>query len=316
MDWDDLQTFQAIARHGSLSAAARALGVRQSTMGRRLAALERRFGHQLLQRTPHGFLPTQAGEAILGHVERIEHETLAIGRTLTGQDSRLAGTIRLTAVETLAVEVLTPLLGTFAARHPGIEVELLADFRSLSLTRREADLAVRLARPTREDLAARKVGDITFGFYAAAIYLERHGMPDFSAGAAGHRIILNPEDLMPATPEVRQLAALAGRAQVALRSASRYAQRAACQAGMGIACLADYLADGAGLVPVAAPVMPAGREIWLAVHADMRHMPRIRALSDHLAEGLGAMAGRLARQRLHLHPVPRSMPAPVGDIPP
>ena len=295
MDWDDLRSFQAIARHGSLSAAARALGVRQSTMGRRLAALEKRLGHQLLQRTPSGFLPTQAGEAILGNVERIEHEALAISRTLTGQDSRLAGTIRLTAVETLAVEVLMPLLASFTSLHPAIEIELLADFRSLSLTRREADLAVRLARPTREDLAARKVGQISFGFYAAAGYLEHNGMPDFAVGAAGHRLILNPEELMASTPEVRLLAMLAQRAAVVLRSASRYAQRAACLSGMGIACLADYLADGSGLVPVPSPSLPAGREIWLAVHADMRHMPRIRALSDHLAAGLGAAAQRLAR---------------------
>lgn len=294
MDWDDLQSFLAICRHRSLSAAATALGVQQSTMSRRLAALETRAGARLLQRTPTGFLPTQAGEAILGNVERIEHETLAIGRILTGQDARLVGPIRLTAVETLVAEVLAPMLADFAARHPGVELEVIADFRTLSLTRREADIALRLARPTREDLAARKVGEIAFGFYAARDYLDRHGMPEFGAGAAGHRVILGTADLMPTTPELRLLATHAARADVALRTASRYSQRAACLAGMGIACLSRYLADDAGLVRLSPPSLPDPREMWLAVHADMRHMPRIRALSDFLADGLRGVAGRLA----------------------
>ncbi len=294
MDWDDLRSFQAIARHGSLSAAARALGVRQSTMGRRLAALEQRLGHKLLLRTPGGYLPTPAGEAILGNVERIEHETEAIDRLLSGQDVRLEGKVRITSVESLAVEVLMPLLARFAALHPGIELELLAEYRTLSLARREADMALRLSRPTREDLAARKVGDLAFAFYAAPSYLERHGMPDAAGRGEGHRLILNPAELMPSTPEVGHLAALYPRAHVGFRTASRFAHRAACRAGIGIACLARYLGDGTELVRLDPPSSPPGREVWLAVHADMRHMPRIRLLADFLADGLRRDAGRLA----------------------
>src|SRR5437899_12484071 len=126
LDWDDLRHFLAIARHGTLSAAARALGVRQSTMGRRLDAFEARVGAKLLQKTPRGYVLTATGEAILGNVERIENEALAVERIITGKDVRLEGTIRVTTVETLAVEVLTPIFHTFQETYPGIILELVA----------------------------------------------------------------------------------------------------------------------------------------------------------------------------------------------
>ncbi|MBS0561328.1 MAG: LysR family transcriptional regulator [Proteobacteria bacterium] len=294
LNWDDLQAFLLIARHGSLSAAARAAGVRQSTMGRRLAAMEARIGQPLLLRTRDGFRPTAAGEAILGNAERIEEEALAAERRITGQDVRLEGTIRLTTVETLAAEVVVPILAAFQRAHPGIAVDLLPDTRSLSLTRREADVALRLVRPSAQDVAARKVGEMAVGLYAAPAYLDRYGMPDFAAGAAGHRLVLSPPELM-GLPEMAWFARIAARAAPACQSPSRYLQRAAVEAGMGIGCFARYLGDGrAGLARLTAPEAPPRRELWLAVHQDMRHAPRIRALTDFLADGLRAQGDRLA----------------------
>jgi DNA-binding transcriptional LysR family regulator len=298
LDWSDLQSFLAIARHGSLSGAARVLGVRQSTMGRRLAALEARIGQPLFARTPAGFVTTAAGEAILGNAERIEHEALAAERRITGKDVRLEGLIRLTTVETLAAEILAPILAAFQERHPGITLEVIADTRSLSLSRREADVALRLARPTPNDLAARKVGEIAWGVYAAHAYLDRHGMPDFASGAAGHRVILNAPDLMN-VPELAWLASITSQATVALRTNSRYIQRAAAEAGFGIACLARYLADGRrDLAELPVPGgMPSPRELWLTVHQDTRHTPKLRALTDFLAEALKPVSTRLAPPR-------------------
>ena len=186
LPWDDLQSFLAIARHGTLSAAARALGVRQTTMGRRLLGLEARAGARLLTKTPGGYVLTPAGEAILGHVERIEAETLAVERRISGRDIRLEGVVRVTTLEILAVEVLTPALARLQRDHPGIALEISAEARSVSLTRREADIALRLVRLTQNDLAVRKVGDLSFGIYASAGSLERHGPPDFLRGAPGH----------------------------------------------------------------------------------------------------------------------------------
>ena len=290
LDWDDLQTFLALARHGSLSAAARAMGVQQTTMGRRLAGLEARTGARLLQKTPSGLVPTPVGEAILGNAERIEAEALAAERTITGRDIRLEGTVRITTIEILAVDILMPVLAELRLRHPGIALELSIAARNLSLSHHEADIAVRMARLTQLDLAVRKVATLGSGLYASAAYLQRHGPPDLDAGSPGHMVILMQDDMM-GMPEMVWLAQKSGRAAVALRTNSRYAQLAACQAGMGIAWLERFLGDRGGLVRFDAA--PPPREVWMAVHTTIRHTPRIRAVTDALATGLRAAALRL-----------------------
>lgn len=292
LDWDDLRSFLAIARHRTLSGAARALGVQQSTMGRRLDALEERAGVVLLQKTPSGYVLTEAGEAVLGHVERIEQETLAIERTVTGRDVRLEGTVRLTATETMAVDILPPILAAFLARFPGITLELVADSRALSLSKREADVALRMARPEGHELVVRKVGEIGYGVYASRTYLERLGTPDLAAGAPGHRMVVGLEEGM-GIADMAWMARTLSEAFVALRTNSRYAHAAAAQAGMGVAGLAHYLAAGRDLVRLDAEIRPPNREVWLAVHEDTRHTPRIRALMEALTMGLREQVHRL-----------------------
>ncbi|HQT76841.1 MAG TPA: LysR family transcriptional regulator [Rhodopila sp.] len=292
MDWDDLHTFLAIARHGTLSAAARALGVRQTTMGRRLAALEARSGTRLLQKTPHGYVLTASGEAVLGNVERIEAEALAVERRISGRDIRLEGMVRVTTVETLAAEVVMPILAELRARHPGIAVELITETRSLSLGRREADIAIRVARPDQPELAVRRVGAIAYALYGSPDYLARAGNPDFATGGTGHAVIRTLPDLA-GLPEMRFLAESLPNASVALATNSRYAQRSAALAGMGIACLARYLGDAAALVRLPPQLELVPRDLWLAVHQDIRHMPRVRAVADALAAGIRARAGIL-----------------------
>jgi len=293
VDWDDLRTFLAIARHGTLSAAARALGVHQPTMGRRLAALEQRAGACLLQKTPRGYILTVAGEAILGNVERIEAEAMAVERQITGRDVRLEGVVRITTVESFAAEIMMPILAVLRQRHPGISVELAAEVRNLNLIRREADVAVRMARLEQADLAVRRIGSLGFGLYASAGYLEARGLPDFARGGEGHAVVLTQSDLM-AGPEMVWLTGLLPRAAPALCSNSRYSHRAAALAGLGLACLTRYLGDAVPLVRLVTPVLPPVRELWLAVHADIRHMPRIRAVTEALAAGVKARAEVLA----------------------
>ncbi len=293
LDWDNLRTFLLVARHGTLSAAARALGVHQPTMGRRLAALESRAGARLLQKTPHGYILTPAGEAILGNVERIEAEALAAERHVSGHDIRLEGQVRVTSVESIAAEILVPILADLSARHPGIEVELVADTRNLSLTRREADVAIRMARIDQHDLAIRRIGTVAFGLYASPGYLERHGPPDFAAGGAGQGLILTHDELL-GLPEMTWLRTALPLAAPALRANTRYVQREAARVGIGLACLARYLGDAGGLTRLAPPTPPPPREMWLAVHADIRHMPRIRAVTEALAAGVKARANVLA----------------------
>lgn len=289
VDWNDLRSFLAIAREGTLSAAARRLGVRQSTMGRRLAALEAKAGVRLLERTPRGFRVTPAGEAARAEVERMEDAALAAERAVGGRDIRLEGNVRLTTVSDFAVGILMQALAELAARYPAILIELITDDRTLSLAAREADLAIRLARPKGQLLLGRRIGEVSFGLYASAAYLTARATKPLPGGdGVGHRLILS-RDETGAYPEIDSLAAMAPRAEVALRTDSRATQLAAAQAGLGIVVLGHHVAAGTDLVRLDAPPLPA-REIWLVQHEDTRHVPRIRAVAEALANRMRAAA--------------------------
>lgn len=293
LDWDDLRSFLAIARHGNLSAAARALKVTQTTMGRRLEVLHARAGARLLQKTPTGFVLTPAGERVMANVERMEAEALSVERAITGEDTRISGEVRITTVETFGARVLVPLLKPLLDRQPELSIELITDTRALSLSRREADIALRLAAFEQHEAVVRRVGDMAFALYAAPAYLEAHGAPDFGAGAAGHAIVALQDDLA-LLPEAKRLADLAPRARVALRANSRDAQFQAAVAGYGLAFLPCYLGHGTqGLleVPVAGDRLVRG--IWLGVHRDTRHVSRLRLVIEAVAAGLKSLEWRL-----------------------
>jgi DNA-binding transcriptional LysR family regulator len=285
LDWDDLKTFLAIARHGTLSAAARELKVSQTTMGRRLANLQDRAGVTLLDRTPTGFQLTQNGAAILDDVTRMEESALALEQTISGRDCRLEGIVRITAVETFAAHVLTPGLMPLHQAHPGIVVELIAANRSLSLARREADIAVRLGRFEAHETVVRKIGEMAFAVYAAPAYLARHGVPDWTAGATGHRLVRVQDDLHD-TPDARWFAERASGAEPVLLANSREIQLRGVASGLGIGCLPCYLAEGyPGIERIEAGPQPT-REIWMGVHRDTRHAPRIIAVQDAIFEAV------------------------------
>ena len=293
LDWDDLRFFLAITRLRSLSAAARELRVTQSTVGRRLASLELGLGARLLHRTPEGYVPTLAGEAIMSQAERVEAEVRAVERTVGGRDAQLEGVVRVTAVDTLASHVLVPCLAAVQLGSPEVTLELVADVKHLSLAMREADIAVRLAPFEGHDLVVRRIGTLAHGLYASPTYLERHGEPDFGAGCAGHRLVAGLDGA-----EVPQLAGwlaeIAPRATVALRTDSPEAQLRSALCGAGIACMPYLRGDAAGaqlrrLEPPHAEAAAVG--IWLAVHKDNRRTPRIRLVLDAVA---GAFRDRAA----------------------
>src|SRR6185369_11591293 len=212
-------------------------------------------------------------------------EALSIERVITGKDVRLEGAIRVTTVETLAVTVLTPLFHAFQQAYPGITLELVTDFRTLSLTNREAEVALRLVRPSQPELVARKVGEMSSAIYASAAYLTEFGEPDFATGAPGHRRILVQDDLMH-TPEMQWFQDLTAQADIMLRSNSRFSHAAAAADGMGLACIARFHGDREKLVRLQPPSPAPLRELWLVVHQDIRHMPRIRAFTEYLTTAL------------------------------
>lgn len=279
MDWDDVRSFLAIARARSLSGAARDLGVRQSTMSRRLEALEQRAGARLLQRTPQGYELTPLGEAVLGNAERMEAEAIAVERMVQGRDVALSGVVRVTAVEVVANLLLPGAILALQAKYPGISVDVLTESRSLSLSKREADLAIRMARFEGNELVTRRMALASNALYASPAYLTAHGSP---MAAGDHAVVTVLED-QAHLPEARWLAERMPQARLAMRSNSRDAQLAAVRAGIGVACLPCYLGDSdAGVIRVAEAGEGPTREIWLGVHADLRHMPRIRAVIEAL----------------------------------
>jgi len=293
LEWDDLKSFLAIARHGNLSAAARGLKVTQTTMGRRLEALHARAGATLLQKTPTGFVLTAAGERVLANVERMEAEALSVERAITGEDARIAGEVRITTVETFGARVLTPLLKPLLDAQPDLCIELITDTRALSLSRREADVALRLANFEQHEAVVRRVGDMAFGLYASRSYIAAAGHPDLGSGAPGHRVVALQEDLA-LLPEASRLAQLTRGAHVTLRSNSRDAQLQAVLAGYGLAMLPCYLArDAEDLVEIEPDSARVVRGIWLGVHRDTRHTPRIRLVLDSVIEGLKRLGPEL-----------------------
>lgn len=286
MDWDDLRFCLAIIRYGRLSGAARHLRVTQTTVGRRLAALERGTGVRLVRRTEDGYLLTQAGEAIRAHIESIETEVLAIERLLRGHDARADSPVRVHGPEILVAHILPACVVQLQAQHPGAAIELLHEGRDADLLRHQADIAIRLGRFERDGLMARRIGFLTFGLYAATAYLGDTHMPDFAAGCPGQMLMaLLDEDELPA--QAAWLAETAPRAQVTLRTDNHDAQFRAAVQGGGLALLPRFRAEAEPALrrlSTPTPIPPA--EIWLAVHQDNRRAPRIRIVLDAIAHAV------------------------------
>ncbi len=287
--WDDLRHFLAVHREGTLSAAGVRLAIDPTTVGRRLTALESTIGAKLFDRTPAGYAITPAGRDLLPRAERIEREAQALERELAGRDERLAGVVRVSVTEMMATRFIAPHLARFSERHPGIVLRLECTNRTVSLARREADIALRLARPVEENLIARKLSPIELALYASPAYLARFGHPDApDEHLRGHRLVLF-DDTPTFAVENRWFARLSDGASVALRSDSVSSIYSAAVGGVGLALLPRVVADLDPLLTrVATRTSPEPRVIWQMVHRDLARSPRVRAVSDFLAKLLGA----------------------------
>jgi DNA-binding transcriptional LysR family regulator len=297
MTWDDLQVFLAIHRTGSQARAARILSVDPTTIGRRLAALEGELGVRLFDRTPSGLSATPLSTAVLGRVQQIEEHVHAVQRELAGADARIEGRVRLTAGDGLASYVLTPALPTLLRRHPRLSIELRADTSTLDLSRREADVAVRLSRPREPSLVARKLGALRFALYASHAYLEQRGTPRTVRELAGHDWI-GFESALDELPQVKWLRRTVPGLRYVLRANTTVAHAAACAAGLGIALLPMFAAPREPrLLPVLPRLQTPSREAWVVTHSDLKKNARVAAVIDWLmelpaAERLGWESGR------------------------
>ena len=293
MDWDDLKIALAVARAGTLSAAARALGTTQPTVGRRLDALEQRLGAPLFDRHADGLRPTPLGQSLLQGLEQMDAGAQAVQRQVAARDTGLQGEILVTSLDWLGDEVLAPMLARFGALHPSLIVELVNDGKVFNLARREADLAFRFGGFEQENLVERRVGTVRYALYASQAYLDRHGAPDAADGLRGHRLVLL-DRAAGEVPHEGWLPALAQGAHVALRANGLRAHLATVRDGEALAVLPCLLGDREpALRRLPLPRPPLVRAVRVGLHTDLRDNPRIRALLDFVVQQFARIDAQL-----------------------
>jgi DNA-binding transcriptional LysR family regulator len=295
LPWDLYRSFLAVARHGSLSAAARALSVTQPTIGRHLDQLELTFGIPLFTRSPQGLIGTATALTLVPIAEAMESAAEAITRAASADAAENAGTVRITASEIMGAEVLPGILVELAEKFPKLVFELNLSNRPEDLLRRDADIAVRMVRPIQTGLVARRIGETVIGLYAHRRYLAAHPPPPSLSALAGARMI--GFDRNPVPLQALADAGLSPAAKIfSLRTDSDLAQLAALRAGYGIGgCQIGIARRDPDLVRVLADEFAIKLETWLVMHEDLRTSIPVRRTFDHLATGL---ADYLATSRL------------------
>lgn len=274
MEWNDLELVLALARCGTLSAGARRLGVDQTTASRRLKALERGLGIGLFQRDAGRLVPTDAGAAVLARAERVESEMLGLREELNGGVTRCAGLVRLTSVPVIVNRLLFPNMRGLLATHPELQLEVIAEVASLSFSRREADIALRLARPRAGNAVCRRVGTLAYSAYGPVgadpagtpwlTYDEAHGDLPQARWVAEH-------DLGPGT--------------IRVRCNDADGLLVAARAGLGKALLPDLIVAGdPALAPIPGQERVLTRELWLLVHPDLRPLRRVQVTAGWIAD--------------------------------
>ncbi len=283
MNWDDVRIFLAVARAGQILGAARRLGLNHATVSRRVAALEENLKTKLFRRLTTGSELTQAGERFLGIAERIEADMIAAKEEIAGEGDDVAGTVRIGAPDGFGVAFLAPRLGSLTTRHRDLSVQLVPVPRSFSLSRREADIAITVERPTEGRLVAAKLVDYTLGLYASRDYVAAHGLPQGVSDLANHRLVGYVDDLV-INPSLDYASEFSFDWSASFQISSALGQTEAVRSGAGIGILHTFIArTHDDLVPVpAAP--PIRRAYWLVYHESVRPLRRIQAVSAFIGE--------------------------------
>lgn len=275
MEWNDVRIFLAVVRSGSFGEAARTLGVSHPTVGRRIKALEDEAEQALFRRTRDGLVLTDAGDGVLALAESMENSALAMERRLAGNHERLEGILRISSAEWFAGYVLAPVLAELTRRHPAVVPEVIASYRLLDLSRREADVAFRLVPFSEPDIVQRRLMSIPYGLYGSADTAAALQADPASVGL----ILMNTAQSH--FPDVAWLLDRFPSSRRVFTSTSRAVQAQMCLRGMGIAVLPRPLGDAlSGLQRIDLPDRPPSRDIWVGYHHDLRHMDRLRAMLD------------------------------------
>ncbi len=285
-DWNHLQSLVAVAEHGSLSAAARALGGSQPTMGRHIAVLETELGVRLFERTAGGLELTSTGIELLEHARHMADAANRLSLVAEGRSEEIAGTVRLTASSIVATYILPDILTALHLAEPDIEIELVATDRTENLLQREADIAVRMYRPTQTDIFTRKVGDLKIGMFAAPSYIERRGTPASMEEFLDHDVVgYDRSDLI--IQGFRSAGMDVDRRFFSFRCDDQVVAWRMVVAGFGIGFNQLQIGEAEpGVVRLLADLALPEMPVWLTAHSELKTSRRVRRVYDFLAEGL------------------------------
>ncbi|NUU38747.1 LysR family transcriptional regulator [Pseudomonas sp. C2B4] len=273
-DWEDLRFFIVFAQEQSLSAAARKLNVDHATVARRIGALESALNLKLVDRRPRSYVLTLDGERIAQSGQRMEAESFAVQRTAqTGQES-YAAEVTVSAPPAMACALIAPRIKLLREKYPLLSLQLIGSLGSASLSRREADIAVRLSRPKEPDLVVRKIATVSFALYGSRDYLANTAPQD--------RVFVAYDESLDQSPQQVWLKEQAGDRPILLRSNDLNIQAIFVQAGSGIAALPSFLAERYSLLEAQAEGPRLTRDVWLLVHNDIRHIPSVQAVMGFL----------------------------------
>ena len=281
MNWDDVRIFLAVARAGQILGAARRLELNHATVSRRLAALEEALNTKLFRRLTTGSELTAAGERFLDFAERMEADMITARAEVAGEGDDVSGTVRIGAPDGIGVAFLAPRLGALTAMHRDLKIQLVPVPRSFSLSRREADIAITVERPTEGRLVAGKLVDYTLGLFASRAYIEQAGMPRTVAELSAHRLVGYVSDLV-ASPSLDYAAEFSPNWDAGFSISSSLGQTEAVRAGAGIGMLHSFIARSMPeLVPVPA-AKPIRRAYWLVYHESMRPLRHIQIVAGYI----------------------------------
>jgi DNA-binding transcriptional LysR family regulator len=281
-DWNDLRYFLELSRQGKLVRAATRLQVDHTTVSRRITALEKQLDVRLFDKSPRGYQLTDAGLRLLPLAEEIEARSNRLYQDIAGKDARLSGTVRVSVPEALGSQVIAPRVVEFCREHPGIEIELIAETRRMSLSKREADIAINLARPESGRLIAWKLCDYRLRLYGAESYLSEHSPITCADDLASHAFVSYIDDLIE-MPQLRFFESTIKNAHVVFRSSNVSAQFNAILTGTGLGIVHCFMAQSQKSLQMILPdLISVDRSYWLSVHEDLRHVARVDAVCHFL----------------------------------
>jgi len=287
-NWNDLRSFLAVARAGRLTVAARNLGIDHSTLSRRISALETALRVKLFERRSLGYTLTSAGEELLEEARAMESMAIGVQARVSNTDLGLSGAVRVGSPEGFGTYFLAPYLGALSSDHPDLEIELVANPRSFSLSKREADVAITMSMPDHGRLLARKLTDYELGLYASKRYLELNGPVLSSADLERHHMIGYIDDLL-ASPELDYLSEVSKTLDPRIRISNIITQAAAAAGHVGVGILPYFIArTEPNLVRLLPDDIKIIRSYWLVTHEDVRDLARVRATMDFIVETVRA----------------------------